>query len=225
MGGWISQAKKKLFDIIEQTKKDIENLELRVAYIGYVVTTFTCRQSNAYIVESCPTSARTGQTKRIETILSIPTHKLCYARRKPPPMFKRTFVTTHTQPIPPSRLLCHNSLSTGDISVSSFVSLIACSLAHASGTETDECMIRHHLSFYCVVTGGSYRDYGRDGHVKSNQYEGPYDFHSEDELPELEAKLEKISAGGGTFTNPILSLLGAFFLGQRCRCDVKPGLY
>ncbi|CAM9127088.1 unnamed protein product [Scytosiphon promiscuus] len=35
MSRWIDQAKKKLFAIIEQTKKDIENLELRVAYIGY----------------------------------------------------------------------------------------------------------------------------------------------------------------------------------------------
>lgn len=46
---------------------------------------------------------------------------------------------------------------------------------------------------------GSYRDYGGCGQVKSNQYEGPYDFHSEEELPELEAKLKKITAGGGTF--------------------------
>lgn len=40
----------------------------------------------------------------------------------------------------------------------------------------------------------SYRDY--DGFV--NQYEGPYDFHSEEELPELEKKLRDIKAGGGT---------------------------
>lgn len=41
MAGWIAQSKRKLFDIIEQTKKDIENLELRVAYIGYVSAPFT----------------------------------------------------------------------------------------------------------------------------------------------------------------------------------------
>lgn len=35
MGPWIQQAKNKLFAIIEQTKKDVHNLELRVAYIGY----------------------------------------------------------------------------------------------------------------------------------------------------------------------------------------------
>ncbi|CBJ25694.1 ATP-binding region, ATPase-like [Ectocarpus siliculosus] len=72
MGSWINQAKKKLFAIIEQTKKDIANLELRVAFVGY-------------------------------------------------------------------------------------------------------------------------RDF--EGH--DNQYEGPYDFHSEEQLPQLEAKLKKISAGGG----------------------------
>ena len=36
MRGWIEQAKKKLFAIIKETRKDIDNLELRVAYIGYV---------------------------------------------------------------------------------------------------------------------------------------------------------------------------------------------
>ncbi|CAM9362022.1 unnamed protein product [Ectocarpus fasciculatus] len=72
MGSWINQAKKKLFAIIEQTKKDIANLELRVAFVGY-------------------------------------------------------------------------------------------------------------------------RDF--EGH--DNQYEGPYDFHSEEQLPQLEAKLKKIRAGGG----------------------------
>lgn len=44
----------------------------------------------------------------------------------------------------------------------------------------------------------SYRDYG--GRVK--QYEGPYDFHSEEELPELERKLRDIKAGGGTKCTP-----------------------
>lgn len=44
----------------------------------------------------------------------------------------------------------------------------------------------------------SYRDY--DGWVK--QYEGPYDFHSEEELPELEKKLRDIKAGGGTHCSP-----------------------
>lgn len=39
-----------------------------------------------------------------------------------------------------------------------------------------------------------YRDF--EGH--DNQYEGPYDFHSEEQLPQLEAKLKKIRAGGGT---------------------------
>lgn len=34
MGRWIDQAKKKLFAIIEQTKKDIPNLRLRVAFVG-----------------------------------------------------------------------------------------------------------------------------------------------------------------------------------------------
>lgn len=39
----------------------------------------------------------------------------------------------------------------------------------------------------------SYRDF--NDYV--NSYEGPYDFHSEAELPQLEAKLRDIKAGGG----------------------------
>ena len=34
---WIDQTKQKLFDIIKQTKKEAENLKLRVAFVGYVV--------------------------------------------------------------------------------------------------------------------------------------------------------------------------------------------
>ncbi|CAM9102277.1 unnamed protein product [Ectocarpus fasciculatus] len=35
MQSWINQARDKLNDIIEQAKKDVDNLELRVAFIGY----------------------------------------------------------------------------------------------------------------------------------------------------------------------------------------------
>ncbi|CAN0495731.1 unnamed protein product [Ectocarpus sp. 12 AP-2014] len=34
MQSWIDQARNKLNDIIEQAKKDVDNLELRVAFVG-----------------------------------------------------------------------------------------------------------------------------------------------------------------------------------------------
>lgn len=35
MQNWIDQAKNKLMSIIEQAKKDVVNLNLRVAFVGY----------------------------------------------------------------------------------------------------------------------------------------------------------------------------------------------
>lgn len=34
MQSWIDQAKTKLIDIIEQAKKDVSNLQLRVSFVG-----------------------------------------------------------------------------------------------------------------------------------------------------------------------------------------------
>lgn len=35
MQSWIDQAKTKLIDIIDQAKKDVSNLQLRVSFVGY----------------------------------------------------------------------------------------------------------------------------------------------------------------------------------------------
>ena len=36
MQSWIDQAKEKLMEIIEQAKNDVANLNLRVAFVGWV---------------------------------------------------------------------------------------------------------------------------------------------------------------------------------------------
>ena len=48
-------------------------------------------------------------------------------------------------------------------------------------------------------SGGRYRDFG-----DKVQYEGPFNFHSEEDLPRLVKKLEDIKADGG---KPALALL------------------
>lgn len=180
MGGWIGQAKKKLFDIIEQTKKDIGNLELRVAYIGYVrlrhihldrqtlgVILFNLIQLWHELIKLRGTYSQPPDTSycwaRVEHHLSW---HVSIRRRKQPRL--HVVVSAGFRLV---RLQSHRSLS----------------------RKTDE---KYVTTFHCIfiVAAGSYRDF--DGYVE--QYEGPYDFHSEEELPQLEAKLKGIRAGGGT---------------------------
>ena len=54
------------------------------------------------------------------------------------------------------------------------------------------------------------------------QYEGPYDFHSEEELPQLEKKLREIKAGGGTKRTP--GGLRSSLCVPRARCDASPNV-
>lgn len=58
MSWWIEQAKKKLFAIIEQTRKEADNLELRVAFVGCV--THSCGTGMAFFAraQQYPTAHR-----------------------------------------------------------------------------------------------------------------------------------------------------------------------
>lgn len=78
MQSWIDQAKNKLFDIISQAKKDVANLNLRVAFVGWVLVSSTHRN-----------------TREVSLLISPP----------PPPLFPVVFVFacgTHAHDAPPT---------------------------------------------------------------------------------------------------------------------------